>query len=56
MIQPNYFDTHSHIHFPQFDADRADVIERMQHAGVWTVLVATNDTMRHSLKRQKWSQ
>jgi TatD DNase family protein len=48
MIQPNYFDTHSHIHFPQFDADRADVIERMQHAGVWTVLVATNDATSRS--------
>ncbi|MFM2415245.1 MAG: hypothetical protein RI911_938 [Candidatus Parcubacteria bacterium] len=43
MIEPNYFDTHSHIQFPQFDADRADVIARMEHAGVWTILVATND-------------
>lgn len=43
MIQPNYFDTHSHIHFPQFDGDRAEVIERMQNVGVWSVLVGTTD-------------
>lgn len=48
MIQPNYFDTHSHIHFPQFDVDRADVIERMQNAGVWTILVGTNDATSRS--------
>jgi TatD DNase family protein len=43
MIQPNYFDTHSHLQLPQYDADRKDVIERMQHAGIWSIIVGTND-------------
>jgi TatD DNase family protein len=28
------FDTHAHLHFPEYDADRADVLSRAQAAGV----------------------
>jgi len=28
------FDTHAHLHFPEFDADRSAVLERARHAGV----------------------
>jgi TatD DNase family protein len=48
MIDPNYFDTHSHIHFPQFDEDRHEVIARMEKAGIWSILVATNDATSRS--------
>lgn len=34
-----YFDAHSHIHFPQFEADRSEVLARMTEAGVSTVTV-----------------
>lgn len=37
----NYIDTHSHLHFAQFDADRADVYARMREAGVTTIAVGT---------------
>ena len=50
MITPNYFDSHSHIHFDQFDADRNDVIARMDHAGIWTIAVGTNyETSKNAL-------
>ncbi len=42
MIIPNYFDSHSHVHFDQFDTDRADVLKRMEKAGIWTIAVGTN--------------
>ena len=31
-------DSHAHLDFPQFDADRAEVLDRAQHAGVRAVL------------------
>lgn len=34
-----YFDAHSHVHFPQFEADRDAVLLRMKEAGVSTVTV-----------------
>lgn len=40
---PSYFDIHSHLNFPQFDSDRADVISRMKEAGVWTITVGVDE-------------
>lgn len=34
-----YFDAHSHIHFPQYEADRDEVLARMKEAGVSTITV-----------------
>lgn len=34
-----YFDAHSHIHFPQYEADRSEVLARMKDAGVSTITV-----------------
>jgi TatD DNase family protein len=32
------FDTHAHLHFPEFDADRTAVLDRARHAGVRRML------------------
>ena len=38
------FDPHSHIHMPQFDNDRTDVVTRMRQAQVTrAVVVATEE-------------
>ncbi len=37
-----YFDAHAHIQFPQFDADREEVIARMKDAGVAALVVGTD--------------
>ncbi len=37
-----YIDTHSHPHFPQYDADRDLVFARMREAGVGTIAVGTS--------------
>lgn len=34
----NLTDTHIHLHFPQYDADRAEVIARAVRGGVWHFL------------------
>ena len=39
---PKYFDVHSHLHAPQYDADREEVIKRMVDAGTNTILVGTD--------------
>lgn len=39
---PNFFDVHSHISFPEYDADRAEVLARMKDKSVWTITVGTN--------------
>lgn len=36
------FDAHAHIHFPQFDEDRADVLARMQEKHMGAVLIGTD--------------
>lgn len=36
-----YFDTHSHLNFPQYADDRDAVLERMEELGVWTITVGT---------------
>lgn len=41
-MMPKYFDTHSHLNFPQFDADRDAVIARMKEQEVWTICVGTS--------------
>ncbi|MBI2048335.1 MAG: TatD family hydrolase [Parcubacteria group bacterium] len=37
-----YIDTHSHPHFPHYDADRDAVFARMREAGVATIAVGTS--------------
>jgi len=36
------FDSHTHIQFPEFDADRDAVVKRALDAGIWMVNVGTN--------------
>lgn len=48
------FDSHSHLHFPQYDADRVDVLARMKEGGVGTVLIGTDlETSRKALELAK---
>ena len=35
-------DSHTHIQFPEFDADRDAVVKRALEAGIWMVNVGTN--------------
>ncbi|HEY4511078.1 MAG TPA: TatD family hydrolase [Candidatus Paceibacterota bacterium] len=37
-----YFDSHSHLNFPQYDDDREEAIARMREAGVGTICVGTS--------------
>ena len=39
---PKYFDTHSHLNFPQYDHDRAEVLDRMEEYDIATVIVGTD--------------
>lgn len=39
---PRWIDTHSHLHFPPYDADRFDVLKRMQEEDTWTITVGTS--------------
>jgi TatD DNase family protein len=46
----NYFDTHSHINFSQFDEDREDILQEMLRKEIGTICVGTNiDTSRESV-------
>ena len=36
------FDSHCHLHFPQFDADRSVVLARMKEKGMGAVLIGTD--------------
>src|SRR4051812_35811163 len=38
---PDYFDIHSHLNFPQFDADREQVILELKDKKIWTITVGT---------------
>lgn len=38
---PEYFDTHSHLNFENFDPDRDEIIADLKKEGVWTVTVGT---------------
>lgn len=39
---PEYFDFHSHIHFPKFAEDIDEALSRMRELGVWTTVVGTD--------------
>jgi TatD DNase family protein len=39
---PNFFDIHSHIHFPEYDADRTQVLARMKEKNVWTITIGSD--------------
>ena len=41
-MTPYLIDTHSHIHFPPFAADRAEVLARMRAKGIATVTIGTS--------------
>lgn len=38
-----YIDIHCHPNFPQYDADRAEVIQKMKDEGVWGICVGTDE-------------
>ncbi len=40
-MRPQYIDIHSHTYFPEFDADRKEVMERALSAGVWMINIGT---------------
>lgn len=40
-MSPHLVDTHSHLHFPDYDADRGAVLERMREKDVWTITIGT---------------
>ena len=42
MVQLKYFDSHCHLHFPQFDADRDAVLARMKEKDMGAVLIGTD--------------
>jgi TatD DNase family protein len=47
-----YVDSHAHIDGPEFDADRDEIIERAQAAGVTTILnVGTGDPHSGAFER-----
>jgi TatD DNase family protein len=49
-MEPKYFDIHSHLNFNAYDADRGEVIRRMQEAGVGTITVGTQfDTSKSAV-------
>lgn len=39
---PDYFDIHSHINFPQYDADRDEVMARLKETNTNTITVGTD--------------
>ena len=42
MVRLKYFDSHCHLHFPQFDADRDAVLARMKEKDMGAVLIGTD--------------
>lgn len=42
MSAPRLIDSHCHLHFPAYDADRADVLARMRERQIWGITVGTN--------------
>src|SRR3989344_4672982 len=54
MVQLKYFDSHCHLHFPQFDADREAVLARMQEKNMGAVLIGTDlETSKAALELAK---
>jgi TatD DNase family protein len=39
---PDFFDIHSHLNFPDYDADREEVITRLKEKKTWTITVGTD--------------
>lgn len=39
---PKYIDTHSHLNFKDFDADRDQLIADLKKEGIWTITVGTS--------------
>ncbi len=39
---PKYIDIHSHLHFPDYNIDREEVIGRALNKGVWMINIGTN--------------
>ena len=49
-MEIKYFDIHSHLNFPEYDADREAVLVRMRESGVATITVGTNfETSRSAI-------
>ncbi len=47
----DYFDIHSHIYFPQFDADRAEEIKKIRDAKIGTITIGTDfETSSNAIK------
>ncbi|MEK7473704.1 MAG: TatD family hydrolase [Patescibacteria group bacterium] len=40
-MNPFLIDTHCHIHFPPYDNDRAEVLERMKAKNIWGITIGT---------------
>lgn len=38
---PKYFDIHSHLNFESYDADRDEVIKRLEETGTHTITIGT---------------
>ena len=51
MVQPKYFDAHTHVQFSAYEADREAVLSRALEADVWLMNVGTQkDTSRAAVK------
>ena len=49
--EPKFFDAHTHMQFPAYDADRDEVLARAREAGVWMINVGTQlDTSRAAVE------
>ncbi|MCC7522557.1 TatD family hydrolase [Candidatus Uhrbacteria bacterium] len=40
-MKPFLVDTHCHLHFPAYDADREQVLERMNEKNIWALTIGT---------------
>ena len=45
---PHLVDSHCHVHFPAYDADRDAVLLRMREQNVWAITIGTNATTSRS--------
>ena len=41
-MYPFLIDTHAHLHFPAYDADREAVLERMRAKNIWSITIGTS--------------
>ncbi len=54
MLQPHYFDAHTHVHFAAYEHDWREVIDRALAKDVWMILVGTQrDTSRRGVEVAK---